>query len=97
VEAGRIARVELHFSRYPSDGFGDNTITYFLRTDLFQKIQQEERIPESITIPEVRRQETSRPQYCSGRNYAHPIISTVRWKLRIEGKEFFGSPGAIIY
>ena len=97
VEAGRIARVELRFPSYPSDGFEDNGVTYFLRTDVFHKIQQEERKPESITIQEAGRQKISRPQYCSDRNYVHPLISTVRWKLRVEGKEFFGSPGAIRY
>lgn len=96
AEAGRIARVELHFPKYPSDGFGDNSITYFLRPDLFHKIQQEERKPENIAIQEARKQENSRPKYAD-RNYAHPIISTVRWKLHTEGKEFFGIPGAIRY
>lgn len=96
VKVGRVSKIILHFPKEPSDGFGDNKITYFLRSDLSNKIQNEERKPETIRTQETGRQETSRPQYAD-RNYFHPIISTVRWKLRVEGKESFGSPGAIRY
>ncbi|MFZ3077510.1 MAG: hypothetical protein WA139_03585 [Candidatus Aenigmatarchaeota archaeon] len=93
VKAGRIARVELHFPSYPSDGFGDNSITYFLRTDLFRKIQQEERKPESPeTHGIVEYKEVGKVRHYFRRGYP---ITVPRWKNFVEGKEGFLIPGAI--
>lgn len=94
VETGRIARIELQFPRYPSDGFGDNSITYFLRSDLFHKIQQEERKPENPTNKTYEYEEDpSQIRRYTGRDYAR--ISAVRWKLHTEGKKGFLIPGVI--
>ncbi len=93
VETGRIARIELQFPRYPSDGFGDNSITYFLRSDLFHKIQQEERKPESSEthgIAEYREERQARRYFG-----VYNPITTPRWKLHVEGKEAFNIPGVI--
>jgi len=93
VEAGRIARVELHFPRYPSDGFEDNSVTYFLRTDLFHKIQQEERKPESSeTHGIVEYKKAGKVRRYFRRGY---VITTPRWKNFVEGKEGFKIPGVI--
>ncbi len=98
VEAGRIAKVELILPRYPDDGFGNgNRITYYMSTNLFRKIQEKEKKPES---PEAKIRETygysndTNPiRRYTGFDYAR--ISATRWKLHTEGKEGFKLPGAI--
>ncbi len=93
VEAGRIARVELIFPRYPSDGFGDgNKITYFLRSDLFHKIQQEEKKPESPETHEIVEYKAEKARHYFER---HNPITVPRWKNWVEGKEGFNIPGVI--
>lgn len=94
VEAGHIARVELQFPREPSDGFGDgNKITYFMRSDLSQKIRQEEKRPESYkTHGMVDYKEAGKARHYFER---YNPITTPRWKNWVEGKEGFNIPGVI--
>lgn len=91
VEAERIAKIELIFPKHPDDGLGDgNRITCYMRTDLFQKIQNNERKPYKPKA-EYGTKSSSRHYF----NEYDRRITSYRWKLWIEGKEVFNIPGVI--
>ena len=93
VESGRIAKLDLYFPREPSDGFGDNKITYFLHSDLFHKIQQEERKPQSSETHEIiEYKEKGQVRHYFGK---YNPITVPRWKNWVEGKKGFLIPGVI--